>query len=82
LDAGKAEALLTISKRTQEAVLEMTLKTGGSTMRFKRELPLVVETDLTTVLSESRHMGVAAVTNKTTLLRLASGDRWLELSVE
>jgi hypothetical protein len=84
---GKAEATLTITRQglhaeQQKAVLAMVVKAGSVTSRFKRELPIPEETSLITLLSETRIVGGIALTNKTTLLRLASGDRWLELSVE
>jgi hypothetical protein len=83
---GKAEALLTITKQgtsadTPQAVLEMVVKTGSATARFKRELPVPAAANLTTLVSDTTVDGVS-LTNKTTLLRIASGDRWLELSVE
>lgn len=84
---GKTEALLTITKQgmsaeQHEAVLEMVVKTGDVTSRFKRELPVPAEANLTTLLSETIIRGGPPLTNTTTLLRIASGKRWFELSVE
>jgi hypothetical protein len=84
---GKADALLTITRQglhaeQQQAVLEIVLKAGGATSRFKRELPLPEETNLITLLSETIVRGGPPLTNKTTLLRIASEDRWLEISIE
>ena len=84
---GKADALLTITRQglhleQQEAVLEIVLKDGSVTSRFKRELPITGGADLTTLLSETLIRGGPPLTNTTTLLRLVSGERWLELSIE
>jgi hypothetical protein len=84
---GKAEALLTITKQatspdTSQAVLEMVVKTSRATSRCKRELPVPADANLTTLVSDTIVDGSPPLTNTTTLLRLASGDRWLELSVE
>ena len=84
---GKAEALVNITVQpsatnTPEAVLAMTVTTRGSVARFQRELTIPAAADLRTLLTETKVAGNSAATNKTTLLRIESGGKFLELNIE
>ena len=84
---GKAEALVTITLQSSpgnppEAVFAMTVTTHGVVARFRQALALPAAEDLRTLLTEAKLPGAAVLTNQTTLLRVASGGKYLELNVE
>lgn len=84
---GKAEALVTITLQSSPAdppvaVFAMTVTTHGVVARFRQELALPAAVDLRTLLTEAKLPGAAALTNQTTLLRAASGGKFLELNLE
>ncbi|MCX7008487.1 MAG: hypothetical protein NTY53_14765 [Kiritimatiellaeota bacterium] len=81
---GKAEALVTITLATNapELVLAMTVTTHGVVARFKQELALTATTDLRALLTEAKMTESKTLVNKTTLLRIEAGGRFLELNIE
>lgn len=81
---GKAEA--TVSVELTEAgdkaqvIVKMTVETPGATAKCEETLAAPGAVNLTTILTETSPIG--ELTTETTLLRVASGDKYLDVFIE
>jgi hypothetical protein len=64
----------------KQVVLEGTVNSRNGTAKLKRELSVPADAELKSILTETKVAG--EMTSKTTLLRVASGDQYLELGIE
>lgn len=84
---AKTEATLTVTMHgdgaARKVVFELVVNSPGGIGRVKEELPVPADADLRSILTEPKPAPDAGdVTAKTILLRAASGDKFVELSIE
>jgi hypothetical protein len=81
---GKAHVTVTVALQeegeTTHVMVKMTVETRGGTARWEETLPVPPDADLASVLTEAQPTG--DITEKTTLLRVTSGNKYLEVVIQ